>query len=89
MIKNYICRKKSNRSEIEIFNLSEEELNKLISIVENYYNENNKYIKNEYSFCKNKNDELMWKFTDIGYPDVWYPLDRLPVDLEKIIKKTK
>lgn len=49
-----------------------------------YYSTRPEFVDNRFMFLQ-MGDEFVWKFKDCGYPNVVFPMDRLPEDLQNFL----
>jgi len=50
-----------------------------------FYDLNPDILRNHFSFFETE-DEVLWRFSDLGPKDVFFPTHRLPIDLDLFLK---
>jgi hypothetical protein len=80
-----ICRIKDLKEECEIQPHLTKKAFLLHEFMEDFYKNNPTTLANEYLFLQ-MGEEFIWKFLHCGWPDVFFPIDRLPRQFEEYLK---
>lgn len=85
-IVQWICRTQDYRTR-HLLELEDIRRNVLEVVCNNYYKQNPNVVRNQLIFAVDENNEWFWKFEHCGWPETWFPFDRLPEDLEEELRK--